>query len=117
MKDRTKPPKGRICHSFGGLAWIEPNGVIHWIADGLSHPTWAYMHLNSLSGPTSLDPDTAIDHHEPMRAAPHEKHMTPIRGNNRAHPIQSIRETLREHRGSVILTPHQPQHRISYARM
>lgn len=60
MIDRAKPPKGRICHSFGGLAWIEPNGVIHWIADGLSHPTWAYMHLNSLSG----EPDTTIDHHD-----------------------------------------------------
>ena len=31
---------------MGSLAWVEPTGVIHWIDDSFTHPTWAYMHLN-----------------------------------------------------------------------
>ena len=46
MIDRPAPSTNRICNSMGSLAWVEPTGVIHWIDDSFTHPTWAYMHLN-----------------------------------------------------------------------
>ena len=46
MIDRPAPSTNRICNSMGSLAWVEPTGVIHWIDDSFTHPTWAYMYLN-----------------------------------------------------------------------
>ena len=46
MIDGPAPSTNRICSSMGSLAWVEPTGVIHWIDDSFTHPTWAYMHLN-----------------------------------------------------------------------
>jgi len=43
--ESQKPSADRICsHLTTGLAWIEPNGTVHWLDRKTTHGKWAYFY-------------------------------------------------------------------------
>jgi hypothetical protein len=45
MEETPKPPPGKLCRRSTSLAWIEPNGKIHWLGAKHVHGTWAFVHF------------------------------------------------------------------------
>jgi hypothetical protein len=46
MEETPTPPLSRMCKGFSSLAWIEPNGKIHWMSMRYTHGSWAFVYLN-----------------------------------------------------------------------
>jgi hypothetical protein len=47
-----------MCKGFSSLAWIEPNGKIHWISMRYTHGSWAFVYYNPDREGSAYIPDS-----------------------------------------------------------
>ena len=59
MKEESPPSLSRMCSPLTSLAWIEPNGKIHWIGMTHTHGMWAFIYLHPNRQNDPYIPDSA----------------------------------------------------------
>jgi len=59
MREESPPSINRMCSPLTSLAWIEPNGKIHWIGMTHTHGMWAFIYHNPDRENSPYVPDSA----------------------------------------------------------